>query len=115
MMRMPSSETFKLCRGFLDFGAVAEHDGRAEPQRVKLPRRLQNARLRAFGKHDPFGMPLQFFNDIADETHAGLSNRPPPKLQLETASRPRTVFAKSRSALFDGIFWLPLVGRIPDF
>ena len=53
----------------LDFGRVAEHDGRAEPQRVKLPRRLQDARLLAFGKHHPLGMPLQFFDDVADETH----------------------------------------------
>jgi len=34
-----------------------------------LPRGLQNARLGAFGKNDPLGMPLQFFDDIADETH----------------------------------------------
>ena len=56
-------------RDLLYFRVVAEHDGRAEPQRVKLPRRLQNARLLAFGEHDPLGMPLQFFDDIADETH----------------------------------------------
>jgi hypothetical protein len=36
---------------------------------MELPRRLQNARLRAFGKHHPLGMPLQFFDDVADETH----------------------------------------------
>jgi hypothetical protein len=48
---------------------LAEHDGRAQPQRVKLPRGLQNARLLAFGKHHPLRMPLQFFDDIADETH----------------------------------------------
>jgi hypothetical protein len=36
---------------------------------VELPRRLQNARLLAFGENHPLGMPLQFFDDIADETH----------------------------------------------
>ena len=38
-------------------------------QRLELPRRLQNARLLAFGKHHPFGMPLQFFDDVAYKTH----------------------------------------------
>ena len=61
----------QIVRDRFYFGVVAEHDGRAEPQRVKLPRRLQNARLLALGKHDPLGMPLQFFDDIADETHDG--------------------------------------------
>ncbi len=61
-------------RDFLDFRVVAEHDGRAEPQRVKLPRRLQNARLLAFGENDPLRMPLQFFDDIADETHNAVSS-----------------------------------------
>jgi len=55
--------------GFLYFGVVAEHDGCAEPQRLKLPGRLQDTRLFAFGKHHPLGMPLQFFDDAADETH----------------------------------------------
>ena len=54
---------------FRHFGRIAQHDGRAQPQRVKLPGRLQDARLRAFGKHNPLRMPLQFFDDVADETH----------------------------------------------
>ena len=69
MMRMPSSEMFSPAATSLILACVAEHDGRAQPQRVKLPRRLQNARLLAFGKNDPLRMPLQFFDDIADETH----------------------------------------------
>ena len=48
---------------------IAEQDGRAQLQRGKLPRRLQDARLLAFGKNDPFGMPLQFFDDPANESH----------------------------------------------
>jgi hypothetical protein len=30
---------------------------------------LQDARLLAFGEHDPLWMPLQFFDDVANETH----------------------------------------------
>ena len=56
-------------RDGLYFGRVAQHDGRAQPQGVKLPGRLQDARFLAFGKNHPLGMPLQFFNDVADETH----------------------------------------------
>ena len=69
MMRMPSSEMFNSSASCFDLRAVAQKDGRAEPQRIKLARRLQHARLRAFRKNNPFGMPLQFFNDVADETH----------------------------------------------
>ena len=58
-------------REVFDSRGVAQHDGRAQPQRQELPRRLQNARILAFRKHDPLGMPLQFFDDIADETHGG--------------------------------------------
>ena len=43
--------------------------GAPSRKRLKLPGRLQDARLLALGKHDPLGMPLQFFDDIADETH----------------------------------------------
>ena len=60
---------FQRGGNFLHLGLVAEHDGRAKPQRIKLPRGLQDARLVALGKHDALGMPLQLFNDIADETH----------------------------------------------
>jgi hypothetical protein len=48
---------------------VAEDDGRAEPQGMKLPGRLQDARFLAFWKNHPFRMPLQFFDDVADKTH----------------------------------------------
>ncbi len=37
---------FQCLGGLAHFGLVAEHDGRAQPQRIKLPRRLQNARFR---------------------------------------------------------------------
>ncbi len=56
-------------RDGLHFGRVAEHDGGAQPQGIELPGRLQDARFLAFGKNHPLGMPLQFFNDVADETH----------------------------------------------
>ena len=69
MMRMPSSEMFRPSATALILAAVAQHDGRAQPQGIKLPRRLQNARFLAFGENHPLGMPLQFFDDIADETH----------------------------------------------
>jgi hypothetical protein len=59
----------QVFRDFFNFSRVAEDDGCAETQRVELPRGLQNARLIAFWKHDPLGMPLQFFDDVADETH----------------------------------------------
>src|SRR5208282_806495 len=59
----------QLLGGLLHFRLVAEDDGRAEPQGMKLPGRLQNARLFAFGKNHPFRMPLQFFDDAADKTH----------------------------------------------
>jgi hypothetical protein len=36
---------------------------------MKLSRGLQDARLRAFGKNHPLRMPLQFFDDVANETH----------------------------------------------
>jgi hypothetical protein len=80
---------------------VAEHDGRTEPQRVKLPRGLQDARLLAFGKNDPLRMPLQFFDDVADETHGDrlalrnlkLQNQfAVPKILLVLRSRPRPRF-----------------------
>src|SRR5258708_23701857 len=56
------------------FFMFAEQNGNAEPERIKLPGRLQDARLIAFGENDPLGMPLQFFDDVADETH-GVSFR----------------------------------------
>ena len=52
-------------------GSVAEHDGRAQPQRGILPCGLQNARLVALGKNNPLRMPLQLFDDAADKTHGG--------------------------------------------
>src|SRR5581483_3957052 len=60
----------QLLRELFDPGAVAEQDRRAEPERKKLPRRLQHARLRAFRKNDPLRMALQLFNDVPDKTHA---------------------------------------------
>ena len=69
MMRMPSSGDIQALGGFLDLGAVAQQDGDAQPQRMELPRGLQHARFRAFGKDNPLGMPLQFFDDTADKTH----------------------------------------------
>ena len=59
----------QVLRGGLHFGRVAEQDGRAEAQRGKLPRGLQDARLLALRENDPLRMPLQFFDDAADETH----------------------------------------------
>jgi hypothetical protein len=56
-------------RDGLYFCRVTEHDGSAQSQRIKLPGRLQDARFLALGKHHPFGMALQFFNDVAYETH----------------------------------------------
>ena len=69
MTRMPSSEMFSPSAASFTFAVIAEQDGRAEPQRMKLPRRLQDARFLAFGKNHPFRMPLQFFDDVADKTH----------------------------------------------
>jgi hypothetical protein len=51
------------------FRGIAEQNGRPEPQRLKLPRRLQDARLLALGENHALGMTLQFFDGIADETH----------------------------------------------
>jgi hypothetical protein len=50
---------------------LAEHDGCAELQGLELPRGPQDARFRAFGKNHPLRMPLQFFDDVANETHDG--------------------------------------------
>ena len=36
---------------------------------MELPRGLQNARFRALGENHALGVPLHFFDDIADETH----------------------------------------------
>ena len=52
-----------------DLRAVAQQDGHAQPQGMELPGRLEHARLRAFRKDDPLGMPLQFFDDRSYETH----------------------------------------------
>jgi hypothetical protein len=57
--------------GFLDLGAVAEKDGHAETQRIELAGGLKHARFGTLREDDPFGMPLQFFDDLADEPHPG--------------------------------------------
>src|SRR5882724_6074640 len=67
------------------FFMFTEQNGHAEPERVKLPRRLQNARLIAFGENDPLGMPLQFFDDVADETHGEEFQVSSSKFQVESA------------------------------
>jgi hypothetical protein len=69
---------------------------------VKLPRCLQDARFRAFGKNHPLRMPLQFFDDIANETHGdrlkaggaiAKSFCESIDFRLSTAGKPVTFFA----------------------
>ncbi len=60
MMRMPSSGIFSPSATALIFAAVTEHDGRAQPQRIKLPGRLQDARFLAFGKTTRLGCRCNF-------------------------------------------------------
>src|SRR5882724_6038626 len=54
------------------FRAVAKKNRRAEAKRIKLSRRLQHARLGAFGENHSLGMALEFFNDRSDKTHGSL-------------------------------------------
>ncbi len=58
--------------GFFDFRAVAEQNGHAESQRIKLAGRLQHARLGSLRKDNALGVALQFFDDAADESHGRL-------------------------------------------
>ena len=58
--------------GFFDFRAIAKQNRRAESQRIKLPRRLQDARFSAFRENDAFRMALQLFDDTADKSHGRL-------------------------------------------
>ena len=55
--------------GAFDARAVAEEDGGPKLERAELPGRLQHARLGAFGEDHPLRVPLQPFDDAADETH----------------------------------------------
>jgi hypothetical protein len=72
--RIDDADAFKRdfqSRGHLiDFSRVTQEDGRAEAQRPELPGGLQDAGFLTFRKNDPLGMPLQFFDDLADESHA---------------------------------------------
>jgi hypothetical protein len=63
-MRTPSSERFSF-----DLRARADQDGRAEAQGMKLASGLKHARFGSLGEDDPFGVPLQFFDDATNETH----------------------------------------------
>ena len=58
-----------LVLGGFDLCPVTEQDRRAQPQRIELPGRLQDARLGSFREHDPLGVALELFDDAADETH----------------------------------------------
>src|SRR5262245_31443025 len=46
---------------FLDLGAVSEENRSSKAKRMKLTRRLEHARFRAFRKDNSLRMPLQFF------------------------------------------------------
>ena len=67
--------------GFIDPGPVAEKNRHAEPERIELAGRLEHARLGAFREDNPLGMPLQFLDDAADESHGGLVAQRQEKLQ----------------------------------
>src|SRR2546425_500610 len=54
---------------------------------MKLAGGLEHARLRAFRKDNPFGMALQFFNHVADESHGALGSPGNAKLQLTNMRR----------------------------
>src|SRR5207249_3674217 len=49
--------------------SVAKQNRHSQPERMKLPGRLQRPRLGSFGKNDPFRMPLQIFKQTTDKTH----------------------------------------------
>ena len=53
----------------LDLGAVAQQDGRAQPQGMVLAGGLQDARFGSLREHHPFGVALQFFNNRGDKSH----------------------------------------------
>src|SRR5947207_15669901 len=89
------------CRGHvLDLSAVAYQNRRAQPQRIVLPRRLEDAGLDPFRKNDPLGMPLQLFDDTAYKSHATLSSRHPRKSQLKAVENEQP----EASANLDKIF-----------
>ncbi len=52
-----------------DFLWISQHNGRPQPQCVKLPRGLQNPGFFAFRKHHPLRMALQFIDDVVKKTH----------------------------------------------
>ena len=58
----------------LDEGAVAEQDGRAQPQGMVLAGGLQDARFGALREHHALGVALQFFYDAGDKSHEGRNN-----------------------------------------
>src|SRR5437879_2531317 len=58
-----------LCRR-LDGRSVAEENRCTQSQRIKLARRLQDARLGPFRKNDPFRMPLKLLDQTANKSHA---------------------------------------------
>ena len=68
-MRIAFQRNVQLLRRFFDLRAVAQENRHAQAQRIKLARRLQHARLRAFRKNNPLRMPLQFFDDTANKSH----------------------------------------------
>ena len=55
--------------GLLHLRAVAEQNGRAKPQGIKLARGLKNAGLGPFRENDPLRVPLQLFNNSANKSH----------------------------------------------
>ena len=86
--------------GFLNLRPVSEQDGGAEPQRKKLPCRLQDARFGSLGKHNPFRMALQLLDDATNESHGASTSLRLTKMQ-----------GTMRTQRFRGSAALPQSGR----
>jgi hypothetical protein len=76
----------QFLRRFLNLRAITQKNRRAEPERIELPRRLQDARLSPFRENDPFRVALELFNDAANKTHGkGVLERDANSKRLRTA------------------------------